>query len=127
MKVFSLVSLALQQASGGGGGGAGMFGSPIIMMVLMFGVVYLMMIRPQQKKAREHQEWLRSLKKGDEVVTQGGVIGRISGLTDQFVTLEVQEKVRIKVLRSSVTGKPPEIKKAAPVVDEKAQPAEEKK
>jgi preprotein translocase subunit YajC len=60
-------------------------------------------------------------------VTQGGVIGRISGLTDQFVTLEVQEKVRIKVLRSSVTGKPPEVKKAAPAEASTTTPAEEKK
>src|SRR5262245_1170020 len=99
------------------------------MMVLMIGVIYLMMIRPQQKKAREHQEWLRSLKKGDEVVTQGGILGRISGMSDTIVTLEVQEKVRLRVLRSSITGKPPEAKKAAPV-EEKASspaPAEDKK
>jgi preprotein translocase subunit YajC len=115
--------LLLQQ-----GGGAGGFGSPIIMMLLMFAVVYLMMIRPQQKKAREHQDWLKNLKKGDEVVTQGGIVGRISGLTDQFVTLEVQEKVRIKVLRSSIQGRPPEVKKSAPApADEKPAPAQEKK
>jgi preprotein translocase subunit YajC len=126
--VYSLVVMALQQ-QGGGGGAPSLFGSPIIMMVLMVGVIYLMMIRPQQKKAREHQEWLKSLKKGDEVVTQGGMLGRISGMSDTIVTLEVQEKVRIRVLRSSIQGKPPEAKKTAPAAaEEKASaPAEEKK
>jgi preprotein translocase subunit YajC len=126
--VYSVVALALQQ-QGGSGGAAGALGSPLIMMVLMIGVIYLMMIRPQQKKAREHQEWLKSLKKGDEVVTQGGMVGRISGMSDTLVTLEVSEKVRIRVLRSSIQGKPPEAKKAAPA-EEKAPaqtPAEDKK
>ena len=76
-------------------------------MILIFVVFYFMLIRPQQKKQRELNDWLKSLKKGDEVVTTGGVVGRISGLTDNMVTLEVQEKVRIKVLRSHVTGRPP--------------------
>lgn len=77
------------------------------MMILMIAVFYFILIRPQQKKQKEQESWLKSLKKGDEVVTSGGVIGRISGLTDNTVTLEVQEKVRIKVLRSSVSGKAP--------------------
>lgn len=78
-----------------------------LMMILMIAVFYFILIRPQQKKQKEQDAWLKSLKKGDEVVTNGGVIGRISGLTDNTVTLEVQEKVRIKVLRSSVSGKAP--------------------
>jgi preprotein translocase subunit YajC len=86
------------------GGGQGSFP---LMMILMIAVFYFILIRPQQKKQKEQDTWLKSLKKGDEVVTSGGVIGRISGLTDSTVTLEVQEKVRIKVLRSSVSGKAP--------------------
>lgn len=86
------------------GGGAGSFP---MMMILMIAVFYFILIRPQQKKQKEQDAWLKSLKKGDEVVTSGGVIGRISGLTDNTVTLEVQEKVRIKVLRSSISGKAP--------------------
>jgi len=86
------------------GGGQGSFP---LMMVMMIAVFYFILIRPQQKKQKEQDAWLKSLKKGDEVVTSGGVIGRISGLTDNTVTLEVQEKVRIKVLRSSVSGKAP--------------------
>ena len=86
------------------GGGQGSFP---LMMIMMIAVFYFILIRPQQKKQKEQDAWIKSLKKGDEVVTSGGVIGRISGLTDNTVTLEVQEKVRIKVLRSSVSGKAP--------------------
>jgi preprotein translocase subunit YajC len=89
------------------------------MMVLMIAVFYFILIRPQQKKQKETESWLKSLKKGDEVVTSGGVIGRISGLTDNTVTLEVQEKVRIKVLRSSVSGKAPGTTTAATTEPEK--------
>ena len=126
--MVSLFILAQQSApSGPSGGGSGL--SVFAPMLLMLAVVWFMMIRPQQKKAREHQEWLKSLKKGDEVVTQGGMVGRISGMSDTIVTLEVSEKVRIRVLRSSIQGKPPEAKKAAPAEEKSpAQaPAEDKK
>jgi preprotein translocase subunit YajC len=79
--------------------------STIGMLLIMFAIFYFMLIRPQQKKAKEHGEMLKNLKKGDEVVTTGGIIGRIAGITDQFVTLEVQEKVRLKLVRSHITGK----------------------
>lgn len=83
-------------------------------MLMIFVVFYFMLIRPQQKKQRETQEWLKSLKKGDEVVTTGGVIGRISGINGDLVTLEVQEKVRLKVLRTHISGKPPAPGQPAP-------------
>jgi preprotein translocase subunit YajC len=98
------------------GGGQGSFP---LMMIMMIAVFYFILIRPQQKKQKEQDSWLKSLKKGDEVVTSGGVIGRISGLTDNTVTLEVQEKVRIKVLRSSVSGKAPGTAAAATTEPEK--------
>ena len=89
--------------AGCAGGQGGMF----IPMIMIFVVFYFMLIRPQQKKQRELQDWLKSLKKGDEVVTTGGIIGKISGLTDNTVTLEVQEKVRMKFLRSHIAAKAP--------------------
>ena len=76
----------------------------IVFMLLMIGVFYFMLIRPQQKKAKEHASFLNGLKKGDQVVTRGGVIGRISGVADSTVTLEIQEKVRVKVLKSYIEG-----------------------
>ncbi len=94
-------------AGGAGGCTQGGFGNPIILFPLLLVMMYFVMFRPEQKRRKETESWLKSLKKGDEVVTSGGVIGRISGLTDSTVTLEIQEKVRLKVLRSAVTGKAP--------------------
>ncbi len=78
--------------------------NPLWMMLLIFAVFYFLVIRPQSKKAKELQQMLKDLKKGDDVVTQGGVIGRISGIKDDEVTLQVQEGVRLRFLRSSITG-----------------------
>lgn len=76
-----------------------------LMMLLMFGVFYFLIIRPQTKKQREHQEMLKQLGKGDTVVTRGGLVGKISGVADNVLTIELQEKVRVRVLRSHVEGK----------------------
>ncbi len=79
----------------------------MILMLVMFVVFWFMLIRPQQKRARELQEMLRSLKKGDQVVTSGGIIGRITGVAenDTVIILEVQEKVRMRILRSAIQAK----------------------
>lgn len=92
--------------------GAGL-GNPVVLFPLLLVMMYFIMIRPEQKRRKETEGWLKSLKKGDEVATTGGLIGRISGLDENVVTLEVQEKVRVKVLRSSVTGKAPGAGKTA--------------
>lgn len=80
----------------------GLFGSPIIMMVVMLGVMYFLMIRPQQKRVKAQQELHKGLQTGDEVVTNAGIIGTIAGLTDKVVTLEISRNVQMKVLRSQV-------------------------
>jgi preprotein translocase subunit YajC len=77
----------------------------LVPMLLIFGVMYLLVIRPQSKRAKETQKMLSELKKGDEVVTTGGMIGRISGIKDTEITLQVQEGVRIRIQRSAVTGR----------------------
>ena len=74
---------------------------PIVLMLL---VIYFLLIRPQQKQAREHEEMLRALKKGDEVVTQSGLIGRIHGIGEKIVTLEVARDTRVRVLKSQIAG-----------------------
>ena len=66
--------------------------------------MYFLVIRPQSKKQKELQKMLSELKKGDDVVTQGGIIGKVSGIKDNELTLQVQEGVRVRVLRSAVTG-----------------------
>jgi preprotein translocase subunit YajC len=74
----------------------------LIFMFGIFVVFYFLLIRPQQKKAKEHQKMLQALKPGDEVVTNGGLIGKITGISDQTMTVEISEKVRVRVLKSQV-------------------------
>lgn len=83
-------------------------GSPLttlLPLVLMFVVFYFFLIRPQQKKQKQHQELLGALRKGDQITTTGGILGKITGLTDQYAVIEVQEKVRMKIMRSHIAGK----------------------
>ncbi len=77
----------------------------MIMMVLMFGIIYLMMIRPQQKKQRETDAMLKALRVGDRVRTTGGIRGEIMDLTDTEVTLLIAEKTKINILRNYIMGK----------------------
>jgi preprotein translocase subunit YajC len=76
----------------------------IIMMALFFVVFYFLLIRPQQKKQKEHQAMLSKIAAGDEVVTMGGILGRVIEVGDQFLTLEIADNVRIKVQRFQVTS-----------------------
>ncbi len=79
---------------------------PIVMMLVMFGIFYFILIRPQAKRQKEHQALLARLGKGDEVITRGGVIGKITGISDDGVlVLELQEKVRVRVPRAYIEGK----------------------
>ena len=79
---------------------------PMLMMLMIFGIFYFIMIRPQVKKQKEHQAMLSKLGKGDEVITRGGVIGKITGVSDDGVlVLELQEKVRVRVPRAYIEGK----------------------
>jgi preprotein translocase subunit YajC len=83
-------------------------------LILIFIVFYFLLIRPQQKKAKEHQNYLANLKKGDKVITGGGIHGQIVGLTDTVATLEIAENVRIKVNRAAIAGSAADADKQAP-------------
>jgi preprotein translocase subunit YajC len=79
---------------------------PIMMMLVMFGIFYFILIRPQVRKQKEHQAQLAKLGKGDEVITRGGVIGKITGISDDgILVLELQEKVRVRIPRAYIEGK----------------------
>src|ERR1700748_1665676 len=79
---------------------------PIVMMLVMFGIFYFILIRPQVKKQKDHQAMLSKLGKGDEVITRGGVIGKITGVSeDGILVLELQEKVRVRVPRAYIEGR----------------------
>ena len=71
-------------------------------IILIFGVFYFLMIRPQQKKLKEQQQMLSELKYGDEVVTASGILGKIAGMADKVITLEVENGVKMKMLKSQV-------------------------
>ncbi|MBV8759432.1 MAG: preprotein translocase subunit YajC [Deltaproteobacteria bacterium] len=75
-------------------------------ILMMFGIFYFIILRPQARKQKEFQAMIAKLGKGDEVYTRGGVIGKITGVSDDgLVVLEIQEKVRIRILRSYIEGK----------------------
>ena len=93
-----IISPAYAQASGGGDTGFMNF----LPIILMFVLLYFLMIRPQMKRAKETKAMIEALQKGDEVVTAGGVVGLISKLGDQYVTLEIAPNTEIVVQRSAV-------------------------
>lgn len=97
-----LILFAVNQSGGQPPGPAGCM-QTMPLMILLFAVFYFLLIRPQQKRQREHQAMLARLKKGDRVATNGGLIGAITKLTDHEVELEVSERVKVKVLRQYVT------------------------
>ena len=79
------------------------FGSMMVPFALMFGVIYFLMIRPQQKKMKEQQQMMSELKQGDEILTSSGFLGRVTGITEKVVTVEVADNVRVKMLKSQVS------------------------
>jgi len=105
MKLIS-TAYAMGGNQGAPAQGAGGFGdwSFIIMMVVIFAIFYFLMIRPQQKKQKELKAMLDNLAYGDTVMTSGGIHGKVTGLADAVVTLEIADKVRIKVARSAIAA-----------------------
>lgn len=93
-----IVSNAYAQAAAGGD--AGYMG--LLPIVLMFVLLYFLMIRPQMKRAKEHKQMVEALQKGDEVVTSGGVVGRISVMGEAYVSLEIAPSTEISVQRAAV-------------------------
>ncbi len=76
----------------------------LLPLIILFAVFYFMLIRPQMKRAKEHRQLVAALAKGDEVVTSGGIGGKITHVGDSFVTLEIAEEVQVKVQKDAVTA-----------------------
>ena len=85
-----------------GGGGMGYLLMQLAPFILIFVVFYFLLIRPQQQKVKQHREMVENLRKGDEVVTQGGIIGKVTRLTDAEASVEVASGVRVKVIKSTI-------------------------
>ncbi len=96
--------LAYAMGVGGTGGGQGGGFAAMVPLLLMFAIFYFLLIRPQQKKQKKQRELLAALKRGDTVVTVGGLHGKITGVTEKVITLEIAEKIRVKVGRSFIAG-----------------------
>lgn len=107
---MTFAALAYAMGAKGEGGGGAM--ASLIPILLMFVIFYFLLIRPQQRQVKKHQDFVRNLKAGDRVVTSGGVHGIVRGLTETTVTLEIADNVRVKVTRSAITGS--SIEAAAP-------------
>lgn len=96
-----MLDIAYAQTVPGFGGPGQMLS--FLPLVLIFIIFYFLLIRPQQKKAKQHQEMLGKLKKNDEVMTSGGIYGKVISLADNVVTLEVAPNVRIRVNRPQIS------------------------
>ena len=94
----------LAMAPPSGGGGSGGFIGTIVMFGAIFHIFYFMIIRPQQKKAKEREKLLSNLQKGDKVVTSGGLHGTIAGLDEKTVLLQVSDNVKMKFERSAIAN-----------------------
>ena len=97
-----LISNAYAQGGGAAAPGVGLLGSPILLIIIM-AVMLFFMFRSQSKRQKEIRTMLAGLARGDEVVTNGGVTGRIDELGDSFVTLEIAPNVKIKLQKSAIT------------------------
>ncbi len=91
---------AYAQSAAGGLGGASQF----IPLVLIFGIMYFLLIRPQQKKAKQHKAMVASLRRGDQIVTQGGIVGKVAKVKDNNeVEVEIATGVKVRVVQSTIT------------------------
>ena len=99
------MSFFISDALAEGGAAAGQGGDPITALLFPIGLLvlfYFFLIRPQSKRAKEHKSMVEALSKGDEVLTQGGILGKITKVSENFVTLEISDNVTINVQKASV-------------------------
>jgi preprotein translocase subunit YajC len=106
--MFSDIVYAMTGAPGNGGGGqpggTGALFSSFLPLILIFVIFYFLLIRPQSRKAKEHKTMLENIKKGDKVITSGGIHGLVEGIEGDTLTLKIAETVRIKLSRTAVAG-----------------------
>jgi len=96
------IAYAMGTGGAGGEGAAGFTG--FIPLILMFVIFYFLLIRPQQKRTKEHRQMISNIKKGDRIITSGGLHGRVTGMDDATLTVEIADKVRVKVARGNVAS-----------------------
>ena len=95
-----MISSAFAQAAPGGAGGMDLMG--LLPLILMFVLLYFLLLRPQMKRAKEQKQMIASLQKGDEVITSGGALGKVTKVSDNYLSLEVAPNVEITVQKSAI-------------------------
>ena len=115
------IAYAMGQSGAPQGQGGGFMG--LMPLMIIFVIFYFLLIRPQQKKTKEHQGMIDSLKEGDQVVTNGGIYGRLTKIEESTVVVEIADRVRIKVSRPSISG----LTQDAPVVTNNKNDKKDKK
>ena len=108
-------ALVAQEAGGGGEAGGGQapvqgcqqMGGMLVPLLLMFAIIYFMIIRPQQKQQKKHQAMLGALSKGDQIITNAGIFGKVVNLTEGMATIEIAKNVHIRILRGQIAGLQP--------------------
>jgi preprotein translocase subunit YajC len=95
--------ITMQAVSAGGSGGTAGILVGILPWLLIFVIFYVLMIRPQQRRVKEHQSSISAVKKGDEVVTGGGIRGRVTKVTDDEAEVEIAQGVKVRVVKSTIT------------------------
>jgi len=98
------LAYAMPGQPGGGGGQGSSSLMTFLPIILIFVIFYFLLIRPQQKQKKEHQNLLSNLKVGDNILTSGGIYGRITGIKDDKLTVEIPDKVRVKISRGHIAG-----------------------
>lgn len=101
---FFPVAMAQEAAAQGAAQPSPSIVEMLVMPAVFLVIIYFLIIKPQQKKAREQNDLLANLKAGDEVVTSGGMIGKIKAVADSFVTLEISNNTNVKILKGSITS-----------------------
>jgi preprotein translocase subunit YajC len=100
--VFISTAFAQTAPAAAAGGAESFLASPVLMLVIMFAAMYFLMIRPQMKRQKEHKTMIEALAKGDEIVTAGGLAGKVSKLGETYLSLEIAANVEVQVQRTAV-------------------------
>ena len=109
----SLIFLAATSAASGSGNMEAFIANNVVQLLLIFVVFYMFLIRPQQKRAKEHEAKINAVQKNDEVVTAGGLMGKVTKVADDYVEVEIAPNVRVKAVKSTIANVQPRGAKAA--------------
>ncbi len=106
--MLHILPLTLAYAEGPAGGGEPSTIAAFLPFVILIAVFYFLLIRPQQKKSKEHKEMLGKIEKGDNILTTGGIFGRVTNVREDSLTVEIADNVRVKLTKSAVHSRQPE-------------------